>query len=262
MSSIASLLRRSAEFLGAHPIVCVPVLAAQIADQVVRFGFAAARKPVLLAIAPRSVLGGVSGTLSGPVLFVGTLMSWLPVVAEVLLFLYGMVVCARWSQALRREDPPAARTWHAAAGPLARTTALTFFVSTITVGVGTYLTLRGGVPLRWTPMVIGCFLAMASWFVVPSWLRLIAEEQGSRKRDWPPLPAFVAFLLGLIVAASFLFLSNYLQQRLMLTSFKAHPALVGLGTNLLGACASSVPMAFSFVAMSRYAEERPGWVTE
>ena len=263
MNGTPALFRNSAVFLSQHPVVWLPVLAVQVTDFLIRFGLNAVRAPALLAVAPRSVLGGISGRANLAVVVVSTLLNWLPILSQVALLMYGMAVCARWSHTLRQDGPAPLRSWRVDAGPLARTAALTFFVITLTVGVGAYFTLRSGVPLRWAPLVSGCFLIMSSWFVVPSWLRLIAKEQGSRQRGWPPVPAFLAFVLGLVLAAAILFLfSDVLQQTLLRTGLKSHPVALLFWINLAGVCLASFPLAFSFVAMSRYAEDRPGWQLE
>ena len=176
----------------------LPVLALRVLDFLTYWLSALAKGPAMRAVAPRSVLGGFSGKLNGPVVLVAGSFTLLPLVCEVALLVYAMVVSAQWAHAIREDGDSTARTWSVPGRHVARVAALTLGVGAITAVVGLYLTLRGGVPVRWSYLVTWCFLIMASWFVLPAWLRLLAEAQQVRYRETSRVPPFVAAALGFL----------------------------------------------------------------
>lgn len=261
MNGTGGLLQKSIEFLWRNPVVFLPVLVARLADFLTYWLSALAKGPAMKAVAPRSVLGGLSGKVSVPVVVVAGLFTFLPLLCEVALFVYSMVVSGRWANDIRQTEQTNTRSWRAPAGDIARVAILTFGVGAITAVVGLYLTLHGGVPPQWSYVVTWCFLIMASWFLLPSWLRLLSQEEGVRFRDPSRLPPFVAVALGFAGFAACVYLGIAVQQHLQ-AAHKLHGAAVPFVINLVAACLSAVPLAFSFVAMSRHVAERPGWQSE
>ena len=239
----------------------LPVLALRVLDFLTYWLSALAKGPAMRAVAPRSVLGGFSGKLNGPVVLVAGSFTLLPLICEVALLVYAMVVSAQWAHAIREDGDSTARTWSVPERHVARVAALTLGVGAITAVVGLYLTLRGGVPVRWSYLVTWCFLIMASWFVLPAWLRLLAEAQQVRYRETSRVPPFVAVALGFAGFAACIYLGGAVQQSLDM-AHRIHGAAMPFTLNLVAACFSAIPLTFSFVAMSRYVAERPGWQSE
>ncbi|WP_419805514.1 hypothetical protein [Terriglobus sp.] len=255
------MLRKSAVFIWQNPVVLLPVLLARVVDFAIYWVCGLAKGPAMKAVAPRSVLGGYSGKVNGAVLLLAALFTFLPLICEVALLLYAMVVSGRWAHAIRETGSAEGKTWEAPASGVARTGLLSLSVGAVTAVVGLYFTLHGGVPVRWSYLVTWCFLILASWFLAPSWLRLLAQVEGVRFRDTSKIPPFVAVALGLTGFAACIYLGGAVQHSLE-SAHRIHGAVVLFAINLVAACLSAIPLAFSFVAMSRYVAERPGWTTE
>ena len=168
MNGTGGLLQKSAGFLWRNPVVLLPVLAARVVDFATYWLCGWVKGPAMKAVAPRSVLGGFSGKVNAPVLLAAGLFTFLPLVCEVAILVYAMVVSGRWAHALREGEIGGGRSWKAPAGGVARVALLTFGVGAITAMVGLYFTLRGGVPVRWSYLVTWCFLILASWFILPA----------------------------------------------------------------------------------------------
>lgn len=269
MNGTGNLLRKSIEFLWRHPVVLLPVFVARTLDFLTYWISGLLKGPAMKAVAPRSVLGGLSGKINAPVLFLGAFLTFLPLLCEVALFIYAMIVSGRWAHAIReKEDGSDAyaentdvRGWDAHASDIARVATITLGVGAVTAVVGLYFTLRGGVPVRWSYTVTWCFLLMASWFLLPFWLRLLAKVQGVRFRDPARVPPFIAVALGFVGFAACVFLGGDVQHNLEV-AHRIHGSVVPFAVNLLAAWLSAVPLTFAFVAMSRYVADRPGWVEE
>ena len=254
-------MQKSAAFLWRNPIVLVPVLAMRLLDFVTYWVCGLLKGPVMKAVAPRSVLGGLSGKVSVPVVVAAAVLTFLPLVVEVALLVYSMAVTGRWAHSLRDAEGAGERTWKVPAGEVARTAALTLGVGALTAVVGLYFTLRGGVPPQFGYVVTWCFLIMAAWFILPAWLRLLAGVQGVRLRDTSRIPAFVATALSFALFAACVYAGGAVQRRLEL-SHRIHGQIAPFAINLLAACVSAIPLAFCFVALSRSVAERPGWQQE
>ena len=261
VNGTGGLLQKSLEVLWRYPIVLLPVLVARVLDFLIYWFCGLAKGPALRAVAPRSVLGGFSGKLNGSVVLAAGLLTFLPLLCEIVLLVYAMVVSARWAHAIRESEVSAGEKWKVPAGPVARVATLTLGVGAITAFVGLYFTLHGGVPARWAYLVTWCFLIMASWFVLPAWLRLLAGAQQVRFRDTSRVPPFVAVALGCAGFAACVYLGGAVQSSLD-GAHHIHGPVVPFFINLIAACFSTLPLAFSFVAMSRYVADRPGWQSE
>ena len=261
MNGTGGLLQKSAGFLGRYPIVLLPVLVARVIDFATYWVCGLLKAPAIKAVAPRSVLGGFSGKVSVPVLLVAGFLTFLPLIWEVAILVYAMAVSGRWAHSIREAEAAGVRSWKAPARDVARVTLLTLGVGAITAMVGLYLTLHGGVPVRWSYLVTWCFLIMASWFILPSWLGLLAEVEGVRVRDTSRMPPFTAAALGFAGFALCVYLGAAVQRNLE-TAHRIHGAVAPFAINLTAACFSAIPLAFGFVAMSRYVAERPGWQSE
>lgn len=260
MNETGSLLQKSAAFVWRNPIVLVPLLALRVLDFATYFLCGLVKGPAMKVVAPKSVLGGFSGKISGPVVVVAALFTLLPLVVEVGLMVYGMAVTGRWAHSLRDPDAQIDRDWKVPGGLLLRTAGLTLGVGALTALVGLFF-LRASIPPQWVYVVTWCFLILSAWFILPSWLRLLANVQGVRVRDTSRMPAFIAIALGFVLFAACVFAGQAIQHQLEL-SHRIHGAVAPFFINLLAACVSAIPLAFSFVALSRAVAERPGWQSE
>ncbi|GAA3755391.1 hypothetical protein GCM10022270_12550 [Terriglobus aquaticus] len=239
----------------------LPVLAVRLLDFATYWIFGSLKGPAMKAVAPKSVLGGFSGKVSGPVVVVAAVFTFLPLLIEIGLLVYGMAVTGRWAHRLRDEDGARPNDWTAPMGEVLRVAAFTLGVGALTAVVGLFFSLRGGVPPQWGYVVTWCFLILSVWFILPAWLRLLAGVQGVRLRETSRIPAFVVAAISFALFAAIVYAGGALQRHLEL-AHRIHGAAAPFAINLMAACVSAIPLASCFVALSRSVAERPGWQPE
>lgn len=254
MSTTRFLLTKAAHTFWSEPRCWIPALLAAALDYV--FGFACKhfQRPMIMALAPRSVLGGTDVRLTPAILFCGAILTWVPILFEAASFVYAIGATARTEQRLHERGRgvdlcvPGRRfipTWF-------WTTLGSLIAIAVAVGLGTVISQPRSV--LW---FYGLALPAAAWFLIPVWLGYISNNGGPALTSISRSSRYFGFCVGAVGAAALNILVSQVEQT-ALRDVRGSSLLIEFVLGLVGRCVSVLPLVVAFLALSETESEVEG----